>query len=415
EITLSLNEVSQPGNTTLAWKGADPLRDTPDEGIQYAWRLDGSEWSPYSHGKSRIFELLPSGKHTFEVKARDRDFNEDPTPASVTFTVVPPVWQEPWFIGLMVVLLGAIGFQTGRVLRRDRLLQVGNKALSDANKELFGLNRDLQQQAVVLERDRAVERIRAEVQSMAQASDFEKVLSLLVDDLKTVGLSFDTCGIDALAEPVEQPSMAHFEEHGFRYTTYTIDPGGNVVSESYDVPAPFQPVSREMIERFTAGEPWRGSSEGTTILEVPAGAYGRLRLTSSGQSAYSEDEAAALQEFATAVALGYSRFFDLKSVEEAQQRTIDELEDELQTAHDMQMALMPTEHPQVEGFDIAGRCVPATQVGGDYFQYLDVEGHLGVVLADATGHAMEAAMPVVMFSGILKEPDGTGRYAARAY
>jgi hypothetical protein len=46
---------------------------------------------------------------------------------------------------------------------------------------------------------------------------------------------------------------------------------------------------------------------------------------------------------------------------------------------------------------------------------LDVEGHLGVVLADATGHAMEAAMPVVMFSGILKEPDGTGRYAARAY
>ena len=34
---------------------------------------------------------LPSGPYSFEVKARDRDFKEDPTPASVTFTVVPPV------------------------------------------------------------------------------------------------------------------------------------------------------------------------------------------------------------------------------------------------------------------------------------------------------------------------------------
>ena len=78
-----------------------------------------------------------------------------------------------------------------------------------------------------------------------------------------------------------------------------------------------------------------------------------------------------------------------------------ELEAELQTAHDMQLSLMPTEDPRIKGFDIAGRCVPANQVGGDYFQYFERNGGLTLTLADVSGHAMQAAIPVVMFSGIL--------------
>jgi hypothetical protein len=46
--------------------------------------------------------------------------------------------------------------------------------LSNANHELFDVNRELQ-------RDRTVQRIRAEVQSMDVAEDFEKVLSLLTE------------------------------------------------------------------------------------------------------------------------------------------------------------------------------------------------------------------------------------------
>ena len=136
EITLSLKEVSQPGNTTLAWRGTDSWRSTPDGELHYSHRLDGREWSPFSPEKSTVLEALPGGRHTFEVKARDRDFNEDPTPATVTFTVLPPVWQEPWLIGMMLVLLGSIGFQTVRVFRRDRRLRYSNIALSERAAEL---------------------------------------------------------------------------------------------------------------------------------------------------------------------------------------------------------------------------------------------------------------------------------------
>ena len=76
-------------------------------------------------------------------------------------------------------------------------------------------------------------------------------------------------------------------------------------------------------------------------------------------------------------------------------------ESELQTAHDMQVGLMPTTSPRIEGIDIAGRCIPASQVGGDYFQYFHRDGTLSIGLADVTGHGMQAAIPLAMFSGAL--------------
>jgi len=78
------------------------------------------------------------------------------------------------------------------------------------------------------------------------------------------------------------------------------------------------------------------------------------------------------------------------------------MEKELQTAHDMQMGLMPKEAPEIAGYEIAGRCLSAEQVGGDFFQYFERDGNLSLCIADVTGHAMEAAIPVVLFSGMLE-------------
>ncbi len=154
----------------------------------------------------------------------------------------------------------------------------------------------------------AVQHLRAEVQSMDEASDFERILSLLTESLKTVELTFDGCGIDVLDEPVEHPTMEYFRDVGFRYTAYRLDPQGTVTAESPHVPAPFPDVIQQTIERFIAGEPWQGTSEGQAIVEVPAGAYGRLRLTASERDSFTEDEVATLREFADAVALGYARY-----------------------------------------------------------------------------------------------------------
>ena len=94
-------------------------------------------------------------------------------------------------------------------------------------------------------------------------------------------------------------------------------------------------------------------------------------------------------------ALVTKRLFDQSKAYQAK------IEKELQTAHDLQMGLMPSEKLRIDGFDISGQCAPAEQVGGDFFQYFHQDNCLIIATADVTGHAMEAALPVVMFEGVL--------------
>ncbi len=77
---------------------------------------------------------------------------------------------------------------------------------------------------------------------------------------------------------------------------------------------------------------------------------------------------------------------------------------ELKAAHDAQMAIMPHASPSVAGFDIAGCCVAANEVGGDFFDYLRLggdDGPLCIAIGDVSGKAMGAAMSAVMASGVV--------------
>ena len=55
----------------------------------------------------------------------------------------------------------------------------------------------------------------------------------------------------------------------------------------------------------------------------------------------------------------------------------------------MQMSLMPVAAPKVRGLEISGKCLPAREVGGDFFNYLEVDrgDEVGIVVADACGRA----------------------------
>jgi len=70
-----------------------------------------------------------------------------------------------------------------------------------------------------------------------------------------------------------------------------------------------------------------------------------------------------------------------------------ENERELQIAKTIQLGLLPSSFPEAEGFDIAGICVPARQVGGDYFDFLThIEDKIDIVIADVSGHNIGAAL-----------------------
>ena len=87
--------------------------------------------------------------------------------------------------------------------------------------------------------------------------------------------------------------------------------------------------------------------------------------------------------------------------DQIREQLVTELGREMQTAHELQMSLMPTEAPQIPGIAVAGHCLPATDVGGDIFQYFAQDDKFALSVADVTGHGMQAAVPVMTFSGIL--------------
>ncbi len=69
------------------------------------------------------------------------------------------------------------------------------------------------------------------------------------------------------------------------------------------------------------------------------------------------------------------------------------LTSQLQQACIIQQSLLPSHMPDFEGFDIAAISIPAEEVGGDVYDIQEVEeGVLGVMLADASGHGLPAAL-----------------------
>src|SRR5689334_13879038 len=74
---------------------------------------------------------------------------------------------------------------------------------------------------------------------------------------------------------------------------------------------------------------------------------------------------------------------------EAERRAAQEIE----IAKQVQARLFPQIHPETRTLEYAGLCLPARQVGGDYYDFLDLGQHkLGLVIGDVSGKGIAAAL-----------------------
>jgi sigma-B regulation protein RsbU (phosphoserine phosphatase) len=83
---------------------------------------------------------------------------------------------------------------------------------------------------------------------------------------------------------------------------------------------------------------------------------------------------------------------------------------EIKIAHQIQASLLPSTPIKSEHFEITGFCLPAHQVGGDYFDYFfRNKDHLDMVIADVSGHSVGPALFMVEArSAIRTQASGTG-------
>ena len=78
-------------------------------------------------------------------------------------------------------------------------------------------------------------------------------------------------------------------------------------------------------------------------------------------------------------------------------------EQEITAAGEIQRRLFPQRSPQLDGYDLYGRCEPANSAGGDYFDYFPMDdGRWGIVVADVAGHGIGPALIMSETRAILR-------------
>ena len=78
---------------------------------------------------------------------------------------------------------------------------------------------------------------------------------------------------------------------------------------------------------------------------------------------------------------------------EQEMRERERVEQDLRVARSIQQALLPKEIPELEGWQITPLYQPAREVGGDFYDFFELDdGRLGLVVGDATGKGVPAAL-----------------------
>jgi len=113
--------------------------------------------------------------------------------------------------------------------------------------------------------------------------------------------------------------------------------------------------------------------------------------------------------------IGYFRKVDIREIQRyvpsylIRREERERLQREFEIARRVQFSFLPREKPKLKGIDVASICIPAMEVGGDYYDFIELDDHrLGVVIGDVSGKGISAAFHMTLTKGFLKSQAKSG-------
>lgn len=142
---------------------------------------------------------------------------------------------------------------------------------------------------------------------------------------------------------------------------------------------------RVFIADLVASEGLRGAIHAGIVFKSRP--LGVIRLYSRTPRRFSDAERRLLVAIAAqaAASLEQHRLLNFEREEQNTQR-------QLQLAADVQRRLLPKGVPTIKRLDMAARYIPSFELGGDFYDLMDLNGHLGVVVGDVVGKGLPAAL-----------------------
>jgi sigma-B regulation protein RsbU (phosphoserine phosphatase) len=124
---------------------------------------------------------------------------------------------------------------------------------------------------------------------------------------------------------------------------------------------------------------------------------GVLNLENDRVNAFREDDLEILTTFASQAALSIERARMLKYMLEQKK-----IEEQLAIARAIQQTFLPKRVPQIAGYDIWGANISSGEVGGDYYDFIQiVDNQLGIAIADVSGKGIPASLIMASFRASL--------------
>ncbi len=130
------------------------------------------------------------------------------------------------------------------------------------------------------------------------------------------------------------------------------------------------------------------ASDGNELLGLLAVEPAAERPESGVSSLFRSDELRLAGTIASQTAIAVSNRIGIERRIEAEKLARD-----VELARNIQLSFLPTELPEIEGYDVSGTCIPARRVGGDYYDcFRTGEGRTMLLIADVSGHHMGSAI-----------------------
>ena len=285
-----------------------------------------------------------------------------------------------------LTLAGSVGAAPARIIV-DKYLSARGSHMEDVF-DLFGsvnISRTASREQLSVLYDAA--------RTIASGNDLQSILDELLE-VFTDQFKFDLCVIRILDEDRQTltvrsqrgMSSEHFGESERDLTTDTFI-GETFLTNSVSVvndcdviskPTTAQIIHREKILSFAHAP--------ISIEGQPIGVLSAFSRTSKG--IFTKEFVELFTSLAGMVGVAWRNAQQTEHLITAREQ-----QRELAIAKDIQLSLLPTSTPEVPGIALGGICIPAQEVGGDYYDYLlHEDGRVDLVIADVSGHNVGAAL-----------------------
>ncbi len=261
----------------------------------------------------------------------------------------------------------------------------------------------------------ALERVRAKTMAMYKSDELADIAAVVFQQLINLGIDPNRIYIGIIKNEKSTCEFWITDEDGTKVSSgFTVDLTENIsFKKMYDgwvkrkKSITIEMQGKELKDYFkyltSLDIPFKGGrSQKRRLQYIAYFSQGLIGVASPDET--KQETLQLLERFAAVFNLTYTRFNDLIQAE-AQNKIIQAENErktkELEEARQLQLSMLPKKLPNLPHLDIAVYMQTATEVGGDYYDFvMHEDGSLNICLGDATGHGMKAGIMVSSMKSI---------------